>query len=190
MPNPPTLTGIRVVLRAFALSDADRVQQLAGDEMVAATTRNIPHPYKDGMADEWISMHQSLHKNGNGLVYAITHRQKKHLMGAVSLMSIEKQHQAELGYWLGTEYWGKGYTTEAAGLLIEHAFSQLGLIRIYAHCMAGNRASARILTKIGMEHEGTRKLHIRKGNFFDDQEEFGLLLKTWRKKHPTDSKRK
>ena len=57
MSKLPTLTTDRLVLRAFTLDDAPRVQALAGRMEIARTTLTIPHPYEDGMAEEWISTH-------------------------------------------------------------------------------------------------------------------------------------
>ena len=54
----PVLQTRRLTLRPFVLADATVVQRLAGDPKVALTTTNIPYPYEDGMAEEWISSHQ------------------------------------------------------------------------------------------------------------------------------------
>jgi RimJ/RimL family protein N-acetyltransferase len=59
MNRQPKMTTERLILRPFTLSDAPFVQQLAGDEAIASTALNIPHPFEDRMAEEWISTHQS-----------------------------------------------------------------------------------------------------------------------------------
>ena len=61
----PTLETERLILRPFDLSDGPRIQLLAGDESIASTTLNIPHPYEDGMAEEWIRTHQDEFEKGN-----------------------------------------------------------------------------------------------------------------------------
>jgi ribosomal-protein-alanine N-acetyltransferase len=57
MKERPTLETARSVLRPFILADAPDVQRLAGERDVASTTRNIPHPYANGMAEQWIRTH-------------------------------------------------------------------------------------------------------------------------------------
>ena len=118
----PVLETERLLLRPFQLSDAKEVQRLAGDKDIASTTLNIPHPYEDGMAEGWIGTHKGLFEEGKGVVYAITSRDDGRLIGAISLMNIVKNHQAEMGYWIGVPYWGKGYCTEAGKALLRYGF--------------------------------------------------------------------
>ena len=82
----PTLRTNRLVLRPFALSDASDVQRLAGDEAVASTTGNIPHPYEDGMAEEWIGTHQERFEKGELVNFAITLAEDGSLVGAIGLI--------------------------------------------------------------------------------------------------------
>ena len=53
----PTLTTARLVLRACTLADAPDIQRLAADRDIASTTLRIPHPYEEGMAEQWIATH-------------------------------------------------------------------------------------------------------------------------------------
>ena len=89
-------------------------------------------------------------------------------------MTPAHQH-AELGYWIGVPYWGRGFATEAAGAVAALGFESLGLHRIFAHVHAGNIASQRVLEKIGMRHEGRSREHVRKWDLFVDCENYGLL---------------
>ena len=71
----PTIETKRLTLRPFTLADAKEVQRLAGDWEVASTTLEIiPHPYEDGMAEEWIKTHQDDYAKGEKVTLAITHR--------------------------------------------------------------------------------------------------------------------
>ena len=64
----PTLTTERLLLRPLALTDATTIQQLAGDREVADTTRLIPHPYPDGLAETWIASLQPRYEKGEGSI--------------------------------------------------------------------------------------------------------------------------
>lgn len=165
----------RLVLRPFALSDAGDVQRLAGDKAIASTTLNIPHPYEDGMAEEWIGTQQEKYENGQQANFAITLRPAGTLIGAVGL-AIERPHaMAELGYWIGKPYWNQGYCSEAARAVVEYGFETLELNRVYAHHLKRNPASGRVMRKIGMRHEGCCRQHAKKRDVFEDIELYGVL---------------
>ena len=179
----PTLETERLMLRPFNLDDAKQVQKLAGDKLVASTTMNIPHPYENGMAENWINTHTIKFNEGKGIVFAITLRKSGELVGAISLMNIIESHRAELGYWIGVPYWNRGYCTEAGRAVLRYGFMDLGLNRIHARYLSRNPASGRVLEKIGMFYEGTRKQHILKWNVFEDLELMGILRVDWKKQH-------
>lgn len=88
--------------------------------------------------------------------------------------------EADIGYELAPEQWGKGYATELAAMLVRHGFTELGLHRITAHCMADNVASARVLEKAGMRQEGRlRESEWMQGRWWD-RLLFGILEHEWR----------
>jgi RimJ/RimL family protein N-acetyltransferase len=84
-----------------------------------------------------------------------------------------------LGYWLGVQFWGHGYATEAANEMVRYGFDTLALHRIFASHFKHNPASGRILTKIGMKHEGCQREHLRKWDQFVDSELYGILRREW-----------
>jgi RimJ/RimL family protein N-acetyltransferase len=179
MREPPTIDTERLVLRPFALSDAKDVQRLAGDMDVADTTLNIPHPYEDGMAEEWISSQPSKFEAGEQCTLAIVRRGSRELIGAIGLGLVPRFDRAELGYWIGRPYWGNGYCTEAARAVLRYGFSQLGLNRIHASHFTRNPASGRVMRKIGMVHEGRARQHVRRWDKFEDLEFYGILREEW-----------
>ena len=170
----PALGSERLLLRAFERSDAADVQRLAGTRAVADTTLTIPHPYRDGMAEAWIATHAEQLSSGKGLTLAITTRDSGRLIGCISLVGIVENHQGELGWWIGADDWNHGYCTEAARLLVQHAFSTLGLLRVHACHLSRNPASGHVMQKLGMRHEGTRRGHVRKWGVMEDLELRGL----------------
>lgn len=180
MNQMPKLETDRLILRPFTLEDAADIQRLAGDRAIAETTLSIPHPYEDGMAEEWICAHQEMVVRGEKLPFALTLSDQDVLIGSISLMGIEQGHQAELGYWVGVPYWNNGYCTEAGQILLRYAFTELGLVRVHACHLTRNPSSGRVMQKLGMSHEGTRRHHVRKWDKFEDVEMYGILVEDWR----------
>jgi len=175
----PTLETERLLLRPFRLDDASEVQRLAGAQEVAAMTLAVPYPYPDGAAEEWISTHEAAFERGEAVDFAVVLRERDELAGAIGL-GLEREHdRAELGYWVGVPYWNRGYATEAAAAVLAYAFETLGLRRVYAFHFSRNPASGRVLQKIGMTHEGTRRAHTLKWGEYLDNEAYGILRAEW-----------
>jgi RimJ/RimL family protein N-acetyltransferase len=170
----PLETG-RLTLRPYALSDIRALVPLIGAREVAATTLRIPHPYTESDARDFIARTEDDRSNGSELRVAIILRQNDALCGGVGLRIDADHRRAELGYWIGVPYWGNGYATEAAAALVQYGFSTLGLHRIFASHVTNNTASAGVLRKIGMRHEGRHRAHILKWGEFLDLEMYGML---------------
>ena len=164
----------RLLLRPLRLSDASDIQRLAGDRDVASTTRNIPHPYEDGMAEKWIRSCQGKVDAGELVNFAITRHSDGSLLGVIGLHPDAGQTQGELGYWIGKLFWNQGYATEVAEAVINHAFTDLGMDRVYAAHFTRNPASGRVMQKAGMLHEGFLKGHTEKWGLFEDLELYGV----------------
>lgn len=96
MTSQPQLRTAQLLLRPFTLKDAPAVQKLAGNKAVAATTLNIPHPYPDGRAAEWIRAHAPRFRNGRGAIYAITLFESRQLIGAIDLAVVPDYPRAGL----------------------------------------------------------------------------------------------
>ena len=175
MPEQPILMTERLQLRPFRQTDAKRVQQLAGDHRIADVTQNIPHPYQDGMAESWICTHESVWQAQRAIIYAITLQQAPtEIIGAISLIDLTTI-EAELGYWIGVPYWGKGYCSEAAQAVIHYAFNTLSLQRIYCHHLLRNPASGRVMQKAGMRRISNRPATICKNGVEEPVEHYEIL---------------
>lgn len=175
MPQP-TLETDRLVIRPFRDSDADTVQTLLQSRKIAANTSSIEHPYPEGAAALWIGTHAGCWARGDSVVFAITDKQQlEEVRGAIGLEIHARDENAELGYWVGEPWWGRGYATEAAKAVLEFGFSTLGLKKIYAHHHAKNPASGRVMQKIGMQQEGYMKCHVKKWGRFEDVIYYGVL---------------
>lgn len=89
--------------------------------------------------------------------------------------------RGELAYWIARDEWGNGYATEAAGLLLDHAFGRLGLHRVRATAYETNPASHRVLEKLGFTEEGRAREAAYADGERVDQVRFGLLAREWSK---------
>ena len=175
MPAYPELTTDRLHLSGFELTDAPEVRRLAGERAIAATTLNIPHPYDDRIAEEWIKKHGPAFEKDEAVSFAITVRETGVLVGAIGLHLALEHRRAELGYWVGRPYWGCGYATEAGQAVLRYAFEVLQLNRVYARHFARNPESGGVLQKLGMKYEGCQRQHVDKWGVFEDLINYGLL---------------
>lgn len=169
----------RLTLRSFEVADAPEVQRLAGAREIAATTLNIPHPYEDGMAEQWIATHKGESEAGTNVVFAIVLRDSMQLIGAIGLTIDRSAEKGELGYWIGKPFWSRGYCTEAATAVLGYGFMDLGLNRISARHLARNPSSGRVMKKIGMTLEGTARQDAIKWGNYEDMVLYGILRGEW-----------
>lgn len=86
---------------------------------------------------------------------------------------------AELGYYLRPDAWGSGYATDAARTLVDHAFAELRFHRVQAKAFDENRASQRVLEKVGFEQEGVLREHWYRHGHHEDVHVYGLLADEW-----------
>lgn len=115
------------------------------------------------------------------IVLAVELKETKVHIGNISLQNIDYiDRTAEIAFLMGErEYWNKGYATEAAVLLINHAFDQLGLQRIYFGTSEKNVGMQKIGEKLNFVREGIRRRAIYKNGAFCDIYEYGLLREEW-----------
>ena len=164
----------RLILRPLELTDAPDIQRLAGDRDVASTTRYIPHPYEDGVAEAWIAASQKKTAAGEMVNFAIILRSDSSFMGVIGLHLDADGRAAELSYWVGKPFWNQGYATEAVTATLRHGLEEMGLKRVYAAHFARNPASGRVMQKAGMLHEGFLKAHTEKWGKLEDLELYGV----------------
>jgi len=175
MTAPQELRTARLLLRSLEREDIPTLVRLAGARAIAATTANIPHPYAEDDALIFLSQAEDDFRAGHSAIFAVTIPPDTELCGAVGLTIAPVPKRAELGYWIGVPYWGRGVATEAARAVMAFGFETLRLNRIYAHCFTGNIASQRVLEKMGMRHEGQSRRHIQKWDRLIDVENYELL---------------
>ncbi len=169
----PVLETKRLALRMPRLGDAKAMVALANDRRIAENTARIPHPYKLADAESFIS---GANKGAADAVFLITLRDGA-AIGACGVTALDEQ--AELGYWLGVPYWGKGYATEALHAVIDYAFTDLGHEALNAGARVTNPASRRVLEKCGFQWTGVGLYRIRAINSSAPIDRFRLERGIW-----------
>jgi [ribosomal protein S5]-alanine N-acetyltransferase len=181
-PTPqPTLETPRLLLRPFTLADAPDVTRYVGERDVAAQTLSIDHPYPDGAAEKWIGAHAAKYAAGKLASFAITERESGALVGAIGLHVVPPHGRAEVGYWIGKPFWGRGYATEAGRAMLRFGFETLGLNKIHGAVFTKNPASDRVIRKLGMKWEGRLRQHDLKWGAYEDIDVYGILQGEWRR---------
>ena len=156
----PSIETPRLLLRPFRLSDSQRVALLAGQKIISDMTANIPHPYTEEMAMEWIGTHSEKFDHKSAVIFAITIRGSDSIVGAVSFPFL-KDGVAILGYWLGTDYWGKGIALEASQALIGYAKRELKVSKVEVQHLADNHQSSSVIRKLGIQYKENRFVQVR-----------------------------
>lgn len=126
---------------------------------------------------EW---YRNLKKDGTGIWWGIYDQTDDQFCGAGGFNDIEKRHgKAEIGFWLLTEYWGKGLLKEVMPKLFEIGFSKLNLNRIEGFVLADNEKCKNALKKINFTYEGTmRESEIKNGKKIDIAI-YAILKRDW-----------
>ena len=186
----------RLVLRPYRMTDAPRIQELAGHRDVAKTVSALPHPYADGLAEAWIDTALKSLAQGRSLHLAIVLKREFApeavlpggagkdgspgregtgpieddglFIGSIDSRSTPWPTRRSLGTGWACRIGTGVMLTEAARAMVAYGFEALGLNRIQACHMDTNPASGKVLKKIGMKYEGTlRQATYRFGEYRD-----------------------
>lgn len=143
-----TINTERLVLRPIGLGDVSELSKLGGAQQIASMSAAITAPFPELSAEFWVMQKCAQARRGLSFAYAITIGGGE-LMGVVEIFRREPDAALELGYWLGTPFWGHGYMIEACRAVICEAGERLGAERISAGVFVDNPKSLRLLHKLG-----------------------------------------
>jgi RimJ/RimL family protein N-acetyltransferase len=143
----------RLILRPLRADDAGPISFWAARREVAEMT-SLPHPYPPGAAEAFIE--RALTGRLKEQVWAIdgSPTGAPGFLGVVGLKGADGDPRRTLGYWLGPAVWGAGYATEAAGAVVDAAFSQTTAEAVGSRVYVDNAASRRVLEKLGFAAVG------------------------------------
>ena len=159
----PTLFGALVNLRELSVNDAHAMAHLMNYN-ISKYLYEVPDPYSIQDALNFIKTAHNDFESLSALHFAIEYKSMSQarnnyraFVGSIGLKNIDLiNKKANLGYWIGEEYWGRGIATECVGLIIKYVFSSsdLGLREAIAYVFPENKASIRVLEKNGMKKKG------------------------------------
>jgi ribosomal-protein-alanine N-acetyltransferase len=155
------------VIRPYRFGDEASLLRHANNAKVAASMRDrFPHPYTAESANQWLQFAVAEQPVAN---FAIAN--PSGVIGGIGAMLQTDIHRrsAEIGYWLGEEFWGRGIATAAVRAFVPFAMREFDLLRIYANVFVSNPASMRVLEKAGFVLEGTlRQAVFKNGHVIDE----------------------
>lgn len=163
------------ILRKWNLEDVPSVARYANNEKIARYLRDGFHyPYTLEDASSYVGSCVS-DTSGSNLCRAIDIDGVA--VGSIGVFPCNDVYRksAELGYWLGEEYWSKGIMTEAVNRICAEAFEKFEIVRIYAEPFAHNIGSRRVLEKAGFTLEGVMKNGVFKNGQIYDYCMYALL---------------
>ena len=149
MAERPILTSRRLILRTPRKEDAGTIAALANDWEVARRLTRLPHPYT--LEDAVFFLEEIV---PNELVWTIESSAAREIAGVAGLTPDADAGTLELGYWLGRAFWGHGFGTEAAGIVLDYAFGLAATSVVTAGCFTDNFRSLRVLRKLGFAIKG------------------------------------
>ncbi len=173
------MSNSNIQIRPLELSDIQQLTKLANNKKVWDNLKDyFPYPYTEKDAAFFINLTQEHNpKQSFGIEF------NNELCGVISLIVQEDIYRksAEIGYWIGEPYWGKGIMTKAVELITQYGFEKLNLIRIYAGVFDYNVTSMNILENNGYKKEGIFSKAIIKNDKIWDEHRYYILNKKYNK---------
>jgi ribosomal-protein-alanine N-acetyltransferase len=161
-------------LREVEQNDIEDIARLANDRDIAAMTASLPYPYTKNNAKTWLDY---VNNTQSEHVFAIEHDNR--FIGIIGLVHESENNRAELGYWLGKEYWNRGFASAAVQIVLGYAFTVLQVSKVYAQAFGSNIASHKVLEKNGFVREGCLERHFVRMGTTHDILYFGLLKESY-----------
>ncbi|MBV8584496.1 MAG: GNAT family N-acetyltransferase [Candidatus Eremiobacteraeota bacterium] len=148
-------------MRQYLQDDAEELRALADDWEVARYLRDrFPHPYTLNDARLWLD------HNAHPLAPSFAIEVDGRYAGGIGYerFDAERRFTAEIGYWLGRKFWGRGIATAAVSAVADLVFEREDIVRLEAGAYSNNLQSQRVLKKCGFEREGILRRAVIKGD--------------------------
>jgi RimJ/RimL family protein N-acetyltransferase len=154
-PAPPLSDGF-VSLRPWTLEDVPAIAAACQDDEIAHWIHQIPSPYRESDAREYVLSTQAAWTGGAGAFFAVEECASGELAGSIALHVLDRElANLEVGYWTAAPARGRGLTTRALTLISRWALGETGAERLQLRADVLNVASVRVAEKAGFKREGT-----------------------------------
>lgn len=175
----------RLLLNSLSYKDIPKIIEYADNPKISDNLINLPYPYTEQDAIFWINLANQGRETGETYKFAIRLKEDKNLgfIGGIGLLVDEKHNRAELGYWIGEPFWGKGLMSEAVGRMLQFGFETLQLNKIIANHFLSNPASGKVMIKNKMIKEAEIKEHFKKGDSYLDIIQYRLTEQEYKNQH-------
>ncbi len=178
--SPSVMRGARVYLREPMAADFNAWAKLREESRAFLTPWEPTWPDDDLTKSAFryrLRRFQEEIAAGTGYPFFIFQNGSNRLVGGITLGNIRRgvAQNGVIGYWSGAPHAGKGYMSEALGLVIPFAFDELRLHRIEAACIPHNIRSIRLLEKAGFQREGLLRSYLKINGFWQDHLLFALI---------------
>ena len=181
----PVLMGRRVVLREPRDDDTGPLFEYTSDPDVTRFLAVAP-PASPDDTRHFIAKCREHRLQDREYVYVIADAASDRAIGVIGLRHVDQpMRTAQIGTWLGREYWGTGANDEAKQLLLDFSFGLLALHRIEARIAVENRRSRRAFERLGARNEGVLRESFYKDGVYHDQDLFVVLEQDWRSRQRT-----
>ncbi|MCR5576066.1 MAG: GNAT family N-acetyltransferase [Oscillospiraceae bacterium] len=163
------------VIRRWRLEDSRSLAKNLSNRKILDYLRDgLPYPYTEADAEAYISAMLAADAD-KAFAFAVTLDDEA--VGSIGAFRCENIHSrtAELGYYLGEEYWGRGCMTSAVRQLCAYIFENTDIIRIFAEPFSYNVGSCRVLEKAGFRYEGTLHSNAVKNGKVLDMKMYALV---------------
>ena len=166
----------RLIIREYCKKDIDDFIRVTSQESVKATTYGIPENYTKYYAKKWFKYLKQSIKTMEGYEFGMFLKEGNIYIGNVGLINVSMLHNhADITYYVDENYRNRGYSAEAAEVMLKLGFEHFGFEKISGLCMSINPASRRVMGKLGMKYEGTMRNELLKGGIYYDIERYSLL---------------
>ena len=166
---------MQCMIREWKIEDAARLAEMLNNRKILNNLRDgLPYPYTEKDAEEYIVSMLAADKTKT-FAFAIT--VDNQVVGSIGVFRCDNIHSrtAEMGYYIGEPYWGRGLGTSAVTQVCQYIFEHTDIIRIFAEPFAYNIGSCRVLEKAGFQFEGLLRSNAVKNGKVIDMKMYSLI---------------